>query len=305
MVAARVRGDERVPLEVLARSPLVLPVPEGDEDPEGRPRYVVWRHNGEKLLIAYTSLPGLASALGEDAAAGARLTSYPDLVQNWPDPSWKLALNPSLPIDLHIPIDEVAELLDPRYHPSTLANLVAAIPDSDRAARRAAGVPAQVLKVLPPGAERTYLDGGFNRVSGFVYLSDALDDLTSPAELYRGLGLIAELSPFHLDDRSVHVIRWSAHLPELYPLAYGAFDARAFPLVGGWIVEPDPFVGTGLAPGNVLAFEMKVNGLVLPHGALLCRLNDQAGETVLAAYDADLMRWSPVDTDEIATLLRS
>jgi hypothetical protein len=307
MAAARARGDVRTELEVVARVPLLLPTPPGDPAPGGRPQFVVWPYQGEKRLVAFTSVPALASVFGDEAVSRARVTTYPELLQNWPDPVWKLAVNPNLPIDVHVNIEQLAELLEPGGRASTLAGLLQGIPDGRPAARRAAAPPDPVplVKVLPPNAAATYLQGGYNRVSGFVYVSDALPRLSSPRQLYQALGLADGMSPFSPKDESVHLIRWYSHLPQMYPLAYGACDERAFALIGGSLVEPEPFVGVGQGAGDVLAAQMKVDALVLPHGAQLSRLDRFAGECALASYDADLRSWVELATRDVESLLRS
>jgi hypothetical protein len=71
-------------------------------------RLVTWKRNGRTHLLAFTSPEGLARCLGT-AADTILPVSYPQLVREWPDQSWWLALNPSLPIDAVLPVEAVAE----------------------------------------------------------------------------------------------------------------------------------------------------------------------------------------------------
>lgn len=451
LATARARDDLHLFLEVTARA--VFYVPTAGADPNGAQRFVLWQHGGDKHLVAFTSLTGLVSVLGESAAENAIITSYPELRTRWPDPSWLFALNPNLPINSTFPIEQLAELLDPAARVTTLGEAVSATesvaddaeveerlveallsgnterilgalaaaqvylpvsealaagqePDLDTvawwtrpdktgtilipaftSARRAAdelpagtpvirvplvrlsrawpdtvdklvidpgskypvslpaeavaGVavwldenesttrtgsavltgalgrqpaktdsaapatpPVLVVKLLPPGTVDRYLNDGYDRVSGFVYPYGALDDATSPAELYRMLGMTAETTPFAPSDQHVFLLRWYAHVPSLYPLAYGGRSEEMLTMFGGWIIEAEPFVGAGVAPGTVAVPELKVDGIVLPHGAQISRLDATGGETVLATYDADFRWWVPERTTNVAQAMR-
>lgn len=452
LATARARDDLRLFLEVAARA--VYYVPTAGVDDNGAQRFVLWQHGGEKHLVAFTSLTGLVSVLGKNAAENAIITSYPELRTGWPDPSWLFALNPNLPINSTFRIEQLAELLDPASRVMTLGEAVTATEsvaddaeveqtlveallsrDAERilgalattqvylpvsealaagqepdlatvawwtrpdktgtilipaftSARRAteelpAGTPVirvpllrlsrawpetvdklvidpgsdypvslpanavvglavwheehesaagrgsaavltgalgrqpvkaasttpnrppvLVVKLLPPGTVDRYLTEGYDRVSGFVYPSDALDAATNPAELYRMLGLTAETTPFAPTDQHVFLLRWYAHLPSLYPLAYGGRSEEMLTMFGGWIIEAEPFVGAGVAPGTVAVPELKVDGIVLPHGAQVSRLDATGGETVLATYDADFRWWVPERTTNVAEAMR-
>jgi hypothetical protein len=281
MAVARARGDVRTYFEVLARVPLYLPAVPAAGD---RQRFLTWHLDGGTYLLAFTSVPALEAVLGDAAATGPVVASYPALLAGWPDPAWRLAVNPDLPIDMLVPVDRVAALLAAEPPAATLAALLAGAPvDAE---------PVALLKVVPPELAGGYLSGPVRQISGLVHPADAVDDVTSPAQLYDALGLAAGASPFHRSDPSALAVRWYGHGPRLYRVAYGACDARALELVGGWLVEPEPFVGAGVAAGSVPAPEFRVDALTLPHGAQLRRL-DAAGWHPVASYDADLLRWVP------------
>ena len=65
-------------------------------------RLVTWDRGGRPHLLAFTSPEGLARCLGPDAQEILPF-SYPDLLQQWPNPAWWLAINPTLPIDATVP----------------------------------------------------------------------------------------------------------------------------------------------------------------------------------------------------------
>jgi hypothetical protein len=71
-------------------------------------RLVTWDRGGRAHLLAFTSPAGLARCLGPDADT-ILMTSYPDLLRDWPDPDWWLAINPTLPIDAAVPVEVVGQ----------------------------------------------------------------------------------------------------------------------------------------------------------------------------------------------------
>ncbi|GAA3398977.1 hypothetical protein GCM10020369_83790 [Cryptosporangium minutisporangium] len=71
-------------------------------------RLVTWERDGRTYLLAFTSPEGLAHCLGQEADTVLQM-DYPQLVRDWPDPNWWLALNPTTPIDATLPVVAVAE----------------------------------------------------------------------------------------------------------------------------------------------------------------------------------------------------
>lgn len=158
------------------------------------------------------------------------------------------------------------------------------------AADPAAG-PVLFQKVLPPDQVEGYLRGQQRRVAGFVHPYESVRELTTPQQLYAGLGLLHDRTPFRADDEEVHVLRWYAYCPELYRAAIGGRDEQTRAAVGGWVVAPAPFLGSGIAPGTAGVPEFKVDSVELPHGAQLCRLDRYGRQSEVASFDADTGGW--------------
>ncbi|BCJ33272.1 hypothetical protein Athai_07750 [Actinocatenispora thailandica] len=152
--------------------------------------------------------------------------------------------------------------------------------------------PVLFQKVLTPEQVQAYLRGGDRRVAGFVHPYESVRELTTPQQLYTGLGLLHDRTPFRVDDEEVHVLRWTAYCPELYRLAIGGRDERTRAAVDGWVVAPAPFLGSGIAPGSAGAPEFKVDSVELPHGAQLCRLDRYGRQSEVANFDADTGTWA-------------
>lgn len=456
MLVARAREDARTYLEALVRAPLCLPPVGPSPRKDGAQQFAVWEVDGRKHLIAFTSPLAMAASTGQKFPDGALVVDYADLLKHWPDPSWRLAVNPNLPIDFLVEIAEPGRLLSTVERPATLGEifaeeeaariaaqdsvrendliralasgdgqqvleaLVAAwvylptaapVPDPDRidwdlfpwlivpdksgtmlmsaftsaaraaekmppdtptvhvplvrlaevwpesadrliidpglvgemplAAEAVTGLPAwqeeltkppgsgpamengvltgarrgpvpmsspaapvPLVKVLAPGAADGYLRLNYNRVSGFAYQAEALTDATTPIQVYQALGLISAASPFRAEDPYVYLIRWDAYCSALYPVAYGGCSEQTLDAIGGWIIEPDPFVGTGLAPGLVATPELKIDGVVLPHGAQLRKLDTAGTDSLAATWDADLLRWVTAGDQDVVEALR-
>jgi len=426
-------GDQRAYFEILASAPLYLPA-SAEAQQRGAPKLYSWDSDGLRIVPVYTSVEALAHGAG-DVADAYLVVSYPDLAANWPDPTWKLAVDPQLSIGVVLDIGDIAlaargELTIPSVADiltAMVTDLVPANPVEDklRAARLAgdvlayvealldadvlvpvartvsdpdeiaqpdfpwrpgpgpgrditvfssperlaegwpdgpsavlvpfisvaqywpgegramavnAGTPlemtfpaegvrqlidkmyseltgqrppwsdeppplAMMQKVLLPDETSAYLRGGRHVVTGFVYPADDLRRLTTPAALYAGLGLLYPGSPFRPDDAEVHVLRWLAHCPALYRLARGGPDEATRLANGGWMVEPPPLGGTGVAAGDLPVAQLKVDSVFLPHGAVLVELTRTGRETVLASYDADFDAWMPAVPTDLRTMM--
>ena len=104
MARAALAGDRREYFRILAGADLYLPQLLGDRD--GEQRFITGELFGQTVLPVFTSVEALAFAAGT-AADSYTVTSYPELRNKWPDPTWRLAVNPGLPLDAYVPIEAV------------------------------------------------------------------------------------------------------------------------------------------------------------------------------------------------------
>jgi hypothetical protein len=151
-------------LRVLARAPLYLA---GDA---ARARLTL-HLAGRVYLVACTSVPALESYVDSHPAEGAAPDTYwvstvDELADRWPDPAWRLAVNPHLPIGAYLSVDELrsaavptlADLVTTRYTGFVPANeaeerMGAALATDDPAGYYAAlvRVPLLLPRTPPPG----------------------------------------------------------------------------------------------------------------------------------------------------------
>jgi len=151
-------------------------------------------------------------------------------------------------------------------------------------------------KVVRPEHVTHYLDGGYDRIAGYVHRLQDVAELSTPALLVRGLGLVYEGSPFSARDDEIYVIRWPALKPVLFRRPFGGIDEWSMGIIpGGWVIEKAPFPGSGYAPGEGSAIpEFKVDSQRLPHGAEMYRLDASGREILIAGFDADRNSWRRV-----------
>ncbi|WP_067482928.1 SseB family protein [Actinomadura hibisca] len=162
------------------------------------------------------------------------------------------------------------------------------------ATQKPSAIDAVVMqKVVRPEHVPHYLDGGYDRVAGYVHRAQDVAELTTPEQLVRVLGLVYEGSPFSPADEALHVIRWPALKPALFRTPLGGIDEWSMEIIpGGWVIEKAPFPGSGYAPGEGPSIpEFKINSQRLPHGSGLYRVDRAGAVSLVAEYDADLRRW--------------
>jgi hypothetical protein len=154
--------------------------------------------------------------------------------------------------------------------------------------------PAVMQKVVPHPLVVHYLDGGYDRVAGYVHQARDVADLNTPERLVRGLGLTYEGSPFSVDDEAIHVIRWPVLKAALFKTPFGGIDEASMRSArDGWVIERPPFLGTGYAPGDGPPIpEFKIVSQRLPHGAQLFRIERSGEAAQVASFDADGRRWA-------------
>jgi hypothetical protein len=148
-------------------------------------------------------------------------------------------------------------------------------------------------KVVPPPLVVHYLEGGYDRVAGYVHKLEDVADLATPERLVNGLGLTYENSPFSPDDELIHLIRWHAYKLALFKTPLGGVDEESMQATpDGWVIELPPFLGTGYAPGDGPRIpEFKIASQRLPHGAEFYRVERSGDAVRVATFDADGGRW--------------
>lgn len=105
MATAAAENDRREFFRVLALADLYLPQRLADAGavPQRLMTLELFEHT---FLPVYTSVETMAAQLG-GAADGYSVTNYAELRRKWPDPTWRLAVNPGSPIDAYVPIEAV------------------------------------------------------------------------------------------------------------------------------------------------------------------------------------------------------
>jgi hypothetical protein len=108
MAAALARGDAVAYFQIVATAPLFMPAPVAAEG-GGDPRPVVTiTVDGRRHLLAFASVQAAEVGMG-GAVDSVVATSYRELVENWPDPEWRLALDPGSPIGV---LTEMAAVME-------------------------------------------------------------------------------------------------------------------------------------------------------------------------------------------------
>jgi hypothetical protein len=137
MMRAAAEGDRREYFRIAATADLYLPQILGDTD--GEQRFVTATMFDQTFLLVFTSVEAMTLQVGDVADAYA-VTSYSELRQKWPEPNWRLAVNPGSPLDAYVPIDAVAAAAGGEVLVPTMAEVVAeAAEDQDMATRAAVG----------------------------------------------------------------------------------------------------------------------------------------------------------------------
>ena len=170
----------------------------------------------------------------------------------------------------------------------------AALPTATGApVREDPGRPTIMQKTIAPDQVDDYLNQGYDRVSGFVHRASDVGHLTTPATLYRTLGLDYPGTPFRQDADTAYVLRWPAYHPSLYRIPIGGQNEVAMRAMEGWVIERAPFRGNGFAPSDTSEAipELKLDNIRLPHGSQLWQIRSDGTETLIAVLDSDVPIW--------------
>src|SRR5205814_3355582 len=117
----------------------------------GPQRFITAELLGQEYLPVFTSVPALAGVMQGQADAYT-VTSYEELRRKWPEPRWRLAVNPGTPIDAYVTIEAVERAALGQLTVPTAAELAA-----DARQEAAAGAPAS--GDLQAALERQDIDG--------------------------------------------------------------------------------------------------------------------------------------------------
>lgn len=105
LLAAEV-DDRQSYFQLVALAELFLPQIAGDDSPGQR--FLTVRMFDEVFLPVFTSVQALAGQFA-GAVNGYTVTSYSELRRKWPDPQWRLAINPGTPIDAYLSVESVEQ----------------------------------------------------------------------------------------------------------------------------------------------------------------------------------------------------
>lgn len=285
MAIALHNGDRDGCVAMVRRAELVLPISQEAFDGTAPPTWVSTAGpDGEILVLAFTSVELMQEASGGVLQVGRR-SSLAHMCSGWPDNRWSLVINPGTPLQMVLESGFMARLACP-----DLAMQPHATPE----------LPIPIVqKALRPLDALTLLRDGEPRVSGFVHKSvDSAAHCESPMALLEALGL-HDAPAYLTDDGSVHLLRWLAVGNDAYRVPIGGRDAEQAAASGGWVIEPPPFVGLGMAPHpDSMIAEYKVSGVLLPHGAEIGVLTADGQYRKAAVLDADRGRWLAVQRAE-------
>jgi hypothetical protein len=98
-------GDQRAYFQTLAGARLYLPGLAAQSRGAAQ-QLATWQRDGQTYVLAFTSVEALEDCVEGDADAYLT-TDCAALVRDWPDPSWRLAVDPTLPIGAYLRPDEV------------------------------------------------------------------------------------------------------------------------------------------------------------------------------------------------------
>lgn len=278
LLAACRAEDAAEYLALLRTTELALPISDAAAAGTEQPRWATTEHVNGTWLMAYTSVPSMSVGTG-GLATHSRITNVIELAAGWPDLQWGLAVNPGLPVEMFLTSATLARLAAP---PLTEEEFLTS------------GQPPPVFQKLLAAVDLPSMFAGRDgRVSGYVHLLADVSHISSPSTLIEALASSADEQRLVDDDGAVFLLRWEGIGPALYRSPYGGTTEVTCQAVEGWVIEEPPFVGTGFAPsaGQVIR-EFKADGVGLPHGSEIVKLDREGVEMVQAIWDGDRNSWS-------------
>jgi SseB protein N-terminal domain len=237
------RGDQRGYYQVIVDCELYLPERVAARNRPGPQRFITAELLGQEYLPVFTSVPALAQVMQGQADAYT-VTGYAELRAKWPNPQWRLAVNPGTPIDAYVTIDAVEQAAQGQLTVPTAADL-AAQARQEAAAER------------PPGAD---LQAAIARqdVDGYLHAllnADVIVPVTVPVDAER---IIAPGFPWRPAERAgspvIEIFTSAATLP-------GPTDTVTVPFTAVLVGWPGDGYGLVVDPGTPLE-------MVVPAGSV-------------------------------------
>ena len=281
--AAARAGDTARCLALLRSGDLALPITPAAAAGDEPAAWATAQAQGVTWVLAYSSVERMQQCTRGEATH-ARVAPFLELAAGWPDTRFGLAVDAGAEHPFFLESGTVARLAAP-----TLAEDRAADPDA---------LPAVVQQLLRPADVPVLLAASQARVSGYVHHASDVAHLGAPTALVDAVGRAAEEDELLSDTGSVTVLRWAVVGPELVRTPLGGVDEERRDAVAGWVVEEEPFTGTGWAQPDSLVREYRVQGLLLPHGAELWELHPSGAQQARAVWDGVREVWSLVVTEE-------
>jgi hypothetical protein len=128
MLLAAGEDDRQAYFQLVAVADLFLPQIAGDDS--AAQRFLTVHAFDEVFLPVFTSVQALAGQFG-GAVNGYTVTNYAELRRKWPDPQWRLAINPGTPVDAYLSIEGVEEAAVGDVTVPTLAELATAAEEDE------------------------------------------------------------------------------------------------------------------------------------------------------------------------------
>lgn len=140
-------------------------------------------------------------------------------------------------------------------------------------------------KAVTPQTAAAYLEGGFDRVGGFVVNAADVQHATTPAALFEAHGLGFPGSPHRPDADHIDVLRFPSTPQLRFENATGGVDARTQAITGGPFIDRPPFTGNGFVGTReaIIPLYWLVHSRV-PAGSQLLRAHADGTWQVLATY---------------------
>ncbi|WP_194904668.1 SseB family protein [Catenulispora rubra] len=247
MARAAAAGDSAAYFRLVESATLYLPGSIADRQ-AGMQRFATRVIFGHTYVLAFTSVDGLMAHVAEFADASVA-TSYEELRRHWPDPGWRLAVNPGTPVDAYVRLESVAEAARGAVHVTTVKAL-AAQADADLSGSGEA--PHELEAALAEAIRTADVDAYVHRLLGALVLVPTTAPVDGPARI-----LEAEF-PWRItggpESPGIEVFTSRAAFTRAFPqpvpyvVAAFRFVLTAWPEGCGLAVDPDSPSGISLSP---------------------------------------------------------